>query len=84
MFFYTIMKLFITLLENVNKSPTSAGRLSLTVAESGEKHEEGFQHQRIQGSRFIICLVWVAILIERQPLGQKIRGSSTRQNWRFS
>jgi hypothetical protein len=29
MFFYTIMKLFITLLENVNKSRTGAGRLSL-------------------------------------------------------
>jgi cyanate permease len=28
MFFYTIMKLFMTLLENVNKSQTSAGRLS--------------------------------------------------------
>jgi hypothetical protein len=29
MFFYTIMKLFITLLENVNKSCTSVGSLSL-------------------------------------------------------
>jgi hypothetical protein len=29
MFFYTIMKLFITLLENLNKSRTSAGKLSL-------------------------------------------------------
>jgi hypothetical protein len=31
MFFYTITKLFITLLENVNKSRTSAGRLSLNM-----------------------------------------------------
>jgi hypothetical protein len=31
MFFYTIMKLFITFLENVKKSRTSAGRLSLSV-----------------------------------------------------
>jgi hypothetical protein len=30
MFFYTIMNIFITLLENVNKSRTSAGSLSLT------------------------------------------------------
>jgi hypothetical protein len=30
MFFYTIMERFITLLQNVNKSRTSAGRLSLT------------------------------------------------------
>jgi hypothetical protein len=34
MFFYTIMKLFITLLEDVNKSRTSAGRLSLTTQAS--------------------------------------------------
>jgi hypothetical protein len=32
MLFYTIMKLFITLLDNVNKSRTSAGRLSLSLA----------------------------------------------------
>jgi hypothetical protein len=31
MFFYTIMNIFITLLENVNKSRTSAGSLSLNV-----------------------------------------------------
>jgi hypothetical protein len=31
MFFYTIMTLFITLIENVNKSRTSAGRLSLNA-----------------------------------------------------
>jgi hypothetical protein len=31
MFLYTIIKPFITLLENVNKSRTSAGRLSLNV-----------------------------------------------------
>jgi hypothetical protein len=29
MFFYTIMNIFITFLENVHKSPTSAGSLSL-------------------------------------------------------
>jgi hypothetical protein len=29
MFFYTIMSIFITLFENVNKSCNSAGRLSL-------------------------------------------------------
>jgi hypothetical protein len=34
MFFYTIMKLFITLFENVNKSRTSAGRLSLKSSHS--------------------------------------------------
>jgi hypothetical protein len=33
MFFYTIMNIFITLLENVNKSRTSAGSLSLTNKE---------------------------------------------------
>jgi hypothetical protein len=33
MFFYSIMKLFITLLENVNKSRTSAGNLSFTDSE---------------------------------------------------
>jgi hypothetical protein len=32
MFCYTIMKLFISLLENVNKSRTSTGNLSFTVA----------------------------------------------------
>jgi hypothetical protein len=31
MFFCTIMNIFITLFENVNKSCTSAGRLSLTT-----------------------------------------------------
>jgi hypothetical protein len=31
MFFYTIMNLIITLLENVNKSQTSAGRISLKI-----------------------------------------------------
>jgi hypothetical protein len=31
MFCYTIMKLCITLLENVNKKRTSAGNLSLTI-----------------------------------------------------
>jgi hypothetical protein len=31
MFFYTIMNIFITLLENVNKSRTSAGNLSLST-----------------------------------------------------
>jgi hypothetical protein len=31
MFFYTITNIFITLLENVNKSRTSAGSLSLTA-----------------------------------------------------
>jgi hypothetical protein len=29
MFFYTVMNIFITLLENVNNSHTSAGKLSL-------------------------------------------------------
>jgi hypothetical protein len=32
MFFYTVMKIFISLLENVNKSRTSADRLSLKVS----------------------------------------------------
>jgi hypothetical protein len=32
MFFYTIMKIFIALLENINKSRASAGRLSLTLS----------------------------------------------------
>jgi hypothetical protein len=31
MFFYTIMNLFITLLENVNKSRTSANNVSLSA-----------------------------------------------------
>jgi hypothetical protein len=37
MFFYTIMKLFITLLENVNKSRTSAGRFSLSGRPGDQK-----------------------------------------------
>jgi hypothetical protein len=45
MFFYTFMNIFITLLENVNKSCTSAGRLSLTVRmkEYNPKHAISFQ-----------------------------------------
>jgi hypothetical protein len=34
MFFYTIMKLFVTLLQNVNRSRTSAGRLSLMTKQT--------------------------------------------------
>jgi hypothetical protein len=42
MLFYTIIKLFITLLENVNKSRTSAGSLSLSIlSANGEQVLEG-------------------------------------------
>jgi hypothetical protein len=39
MFFYTIMKLFITLLVYVNKSRTSAGSLSLTKLTQGRRNQ---------------------------------------------
>jgi hypothetical protein len=47
MFFYPIMNIFITLLENVNKSRTSAGSLSLRIFTRQVRKQVSFWEGRI-------------------------------------